>query len=348
MNAKRFIQGRKTKVLLTLFLILLLAYLAIKFIFPGTDPLFSVLSFITHPVLLLIDKFSNIIFHWTGYALTIQNHSILMNGIPVGGFSTQIMYKKVTVFCILILWLTRASIQKRVAFTTIYLVLGFLSASAYNIALAIEITDVSQSSPIMSVVFTLVFICMNTTVLIWYLINRKAWIENRSGSSRIGTLLEKKLPDIIKVVYVYAIILFSLGFFDFDLLISFILGSSQKIAGLLGHDAYIEMNNLIGNNGSVSLARSCLGILTMFLFAAVVYLSGNEKRRGWGFIFIGLIVLIFANIVRIVLVFLHLQKYGDYMLTMDVHDLYNYATYVLVFILWVIWFEFCNRRIAAG
>ena len=77
----------------------------------------------------------------------------------------------------------------------------------------------------------------------------------------------------------------------------------------------------------------------MFLFASVVYFTGNQENRGWRFIIFGLFVLNIANIVRIVLVFIHLQNHGDYLLATDVHDLYNYATYTIVFILWVIWFE---------
>jgi exosortase/archaeosortase family protein len=339
MNLKSFIHGRKANVFLALFLILLLAYLAVKFIFPGTDPLISILSFFTNPVLLLVEKFSSIILRWTGSALTIRDHSISLNGIPVDGFTTQIMYKKATLFFMLVIWLTRASTQKKIFFTAIYLVLGFLSASAYNIAGAFSITGDTTNASIISTTHCIVFLCMNTILLIWYLINNKSWSANPSGVKYFPDLLERKLPDIIKIIYVYIIVLFSLGYFDFSLLIDFILKSSQRIVGLLGYHAVVEDTLLLGDNGSISMYRTCLGIMTMFLFAALVYLTGSRHKRGWGFIIIGLFILNLANIARIVLVFIHLQKHGDYLLALDVHDLYNYATYVIVFILWVIWFE---------
>jgi hypothetical protein len=40
-----------------------------------------------------------------------------------------------------------------------------------------------------------------------------------------------------------------------------------------------------------------------------------------------------------VLLFIHIQKNGNYELAMDVHDMYNYIIYIIVFGLWVIWFE---------
>jgi exosortase/archaeosortase family protein len=338
MNLKRFIHDRKANVFLALILILLFAYLAVKYIFPGTDPLVSILSFITNPVLLLVEKFSNIILRWIESPLTIQNHSVLLNGSQIDGFTTQIMYKKVTFFYILLLWLTRASTMRKICFTGIYVVVSFLAASFYNVAGAYLIAGDSIPS-IISNTHSIVFFCMNTALLFWYLINKKSWSANPSGISGFVDLLERKLPDIIKIIYVYIIVLFSLGYFDFSLLIDFILGSSQRIVGLLGYYAVVKDTLLIGDNGSISMYRTCLGIMTMFLFAALVYLTGSKNKRGWGFIIIGLFILNLANIARIVLVFIHLQKHGDYLLAMDIHDLYNYATYFIVFILWVIWFE---------
>lgn len=320
-------------------IVLLVAYFFLSFLFPGRNPINLLLSHIAYPLLILVEHFANYIFIWTGSALSIHDQQLILNELPVNEFTIKIMYKKIILFFIITLWLTRSSTRNRIIFSAIYLILGFLSTTAYNVALAFEITDSSQPSFALSIAFTLVFICLNTTMLIWYLINRKAWVENLSGSKGIGNLLEKKLPDILKVVYVYAMVLFSLGYFDFDLLIGIILRSSHSIVEMLGYHAFIEDNMLIGENGSVSLYRTCLGIMTMFLFAAVVYITGNEKKKGWIFLAIGVLVLNIANIMRITLVFLHLQKHGDYMLTMDIHDLYNYATYFIVFILWVIWFE---------
>ena len=54
---------------------------------------------------------------------------------------------------------------------------------------------------------------------------------------------------------------------------------------------------------------------------------------------VGILFLNLVNIIRFVLLFVHIQKYGGYELTIDLHDLYNYVTYTLVFLMWVFWFE---------
>jgi exosortase/archaeosortase family protein len=78
----------------------------------------------------------------------------------------------------------------------------------------------------------------------------------------------------------------------------------------------------------------------MLLFAAIVFLTGSTtKTVRWSYILFGLLLINFANILRFVFLFIHLERHGSYMLAMDVHDMYNYIIYAIVFILWVIWFE---------
>jgi exosortase/archaeosortase family protein len=140
-------------------------------------------------------------------------------------------------------------------------------------------------------------------------------------------------------LYVYSIVLFSLGYFDFSLYTDFLLKSSKGILGLLGYDAVMEPSLLIGKNGTIFIENGCMGFKTMFLFAALVYLTGNKHKRGWDHIIFGLLILNFLNILRIVLLFIHIQKHGDYVLATDHHELYKYIFYFIVFVLWVIWFE---------
>jgi exosortase/archaeosortase family protein len=344
MKLKDILHNRKNHIIFASLLILLLVYLAIRIIFPGSFSLTQLLTDITNPYLILVEKFANLILHWTGSSLTIQNHNIWLNGMPVNGFTAQLMYKKFTLFYLLIVWLSNSSILKKSWFTGIYLVISFLAASGYNVAGAYSITSQNSNNSIISTTHSLVFFGMNTILLLWYRVNKGSFSGNSPTVLGITKLLERKLAAIIVVIYAYIFILFSVGYFDFRLLIDFILKSSQIILGALGYDATAEFPILIGNNGSISLYRTCLGIMTMFLFAALVFLTGNKHKRGWGFIIFGLLVLNLANIIRIVLLFIYIQKHGTEF-AMDVHDMYNYITYSLVFILWVIWFEkFMNIR----
>ena len=143
----------------------------------------------------------------------------------------------------------------------------------------------------------------------------------------------RKLPDIIILLLTYIAVMLALEFLDFKLYIKFLLGSSKLVLMAFGYPVSISSNVLAGDYGSVSLAKSCLGLVT-------IYISASNKTKALLYILVGIIILNLINILRIILLFVHLQKYGDYMLTMDSHDIYNYVIYGIIFILWVIWFEF--------
>ncbi len=83
------------------------------------------------------------------------------------------------------------------------------------------------------------------------------------------------------LIFIYICIIikyFVFEFFDFHIWINFLFTSSQKILALSGYEAFVEPNLLIGENGSIYMSRDCLGFQTMFLFAIVVFLTGNKKH----------------------------------------------------------------------
>jgi exosortase/archaeosortase family protein len=141
--------------------------------------------------------------------------------------------------------------------------------------------------------------------------------------------------------YIFIIVYYFLyEIFDYHLWISFLFTASQRILGLFGYTATVEPFYLIGDNGSIFMLKSCIGYQTMLLFAIIVILTGNTNNKiRWIYIISGFLFLNFVNIMRFILLFIHIQKHGDYMLAMDVHDMYNYIIYAIVFLLWIIWFE---------
>ncbi len=334
----KFILSRgKIYILILGVLLFLSIYILTSFTFLGAE-FFSFITLITHPFFLLIENFANLFLHWIGSNIAIQNNSITHNGIVTAGFTSQIMYKKLTFFYIILVWLTKTSNLKKTAFTAVFLITGFLCATAYLITEAFYIVDKTNYSTLFSATSSIVFFLMNTIFLLWYWYHKKSSIVNSSQVSITPKILESKLFDIIKVIYVYAIILFSLSYFDFKIMIDIILKSSSAILGIFGYISSIESNVLSGSYGSISIYRTCLGIMMMFLFASLVYLTGNDHKRSWKYILFGLAVLFISNILRIVMLFIYIQHYGTE-LAIDVHDLFNYITYIIVFILWVVWFE---------
>lgn len=180
------------------------------------------------------------------------------------------------------------------------------------------------------------------TFLVYWLLRFKNEIFTTLNKLKIGTEgLAKKIPQIVIIIYIYGLLNnFILGWFDFIPWINFLFVSSQKILTILGYEAEVYVNYLIGEGGSIYMEKGCLGFGTMALFAAIVYLTSNRKRLVWIYMLAGLIFLNFVNILRFVFLFIHLQKNNGYTLAMEVHDMYNLILYSVVFILWVIWFEF--------
>jgi len=181
---------------------------------------------------------------------------------------------------------------------------------------------------------------MNTILFIWYLDNKKSILDSLSKLPINTKQLDKKIIEIIIIIYVYIIVIqFLYNYFDFNLWVDFLFKSAQKILSLLGYEAVVKPFLLIGGNGSIYMAKYCLGFRTMFLFAWIVYLTGNDNKIRWFYIISGLLFLNVVNIMRFVFLFIHIQKHGGYVLRVDLHDMYNYITYFIVFVLWIIWFE---------
>ena len=101
----------------------------------------------------------------------------------------------------------------------------------------------------------------------------------------------------------------------------------------------IEGQTLFGSNGNLYLAKYCFGLEAMYIFSAFVWLTGDKALRKSIFIISGIVFINLTNIVRLALLFMHIQKYGDYKLSMDLHELFNITIYSLIFLMWVLWIE---------
>jgi exosortase/archaeosortase family protein len=173
---------------------------------------------------------------------------------------------------------------------------------------------------------------------IWY--NRKILMQSQLVKEFNLEFLEEKLPEIFIIMFLYSLFSnFLLGYFQYTAWINFVFNISAWILNYLNYTAWVESHMLIGENGSIYMAKGCLGFNTMLLYASIVYITGKHNIGRWLFIIGGLMLLNISNITRFVLLFIHIQNHGGYVLKMDIHDFYNYIIYAIVFLLWVIWFE---------
>lgn len=332
---------RKTKVFTISVLILLFTYAILRFIIFDSDPVIPFLLSLLDSYLLFNEKFANLLLQWTGSAVTIQTHIILQDGNQLYGFIPEIMYKKVLIIFLLLIWLTQTRTPGKICYSVLLVIISFLFISIYN-AIGAHLADHESDyvSSFLSIPHSVGYLSMFTILFTWYLYNKKSILRSLSKISANEKLLEKRLIDVITIIYIYIIILhFLWNYFEFSLWIDFLFKSSQRILAFFGHNAIVKPFLLIGSSGSIYMAKACLGFKTMFLFASIIYFTRNNNKRWWIFLISGLLFLNFVNILRFVLLFIHIQKHGGYVLAMDLHDMYNYITYIIVFILWLIWFE---------
>jgi exosortase/archaeosortase family protein len=95
--------------------------------------------------------------------------------------------------------------------------------------------------------------------------------------------------------------------------------------------------------GSVSIIWGCTGIKQMFIFAAIMACYfGPWKKKLW-YIPMGCIILTVYNVIRIggivMLIKGHPERFES------LHDgIFRYIYYTIIFLLWVYWEEFINKR----
>ncbi len=264
---------------------------------------------------------------------------VIQNNILVNRFLPELRLKYWMILLLSLVWLTRTSLKDKVRITLLLIFVHFLVNSIYLVVGAKWTGMETHNYSIPTIPLTLGYLSLITIFFVWFRNHKLFWFSKLSKLSINTGFLEN---DFRLLAFIYAIILlkyFVFEFFDFHIWINFLFTTSQKILAISGFESYVEPNILGGSNGSIYMSRDCLGFQTMLLFAVVVYLTGGKNRSRWIYIISGLLFLNFVNIMRFVLIFIHIQKHGGYFLAIEIHDMYNYIIYFLVFILWVIWFE---------
>ena len=316
-------------------------FLVLYYLLSRNHSLVSYLYAINNTYLSIIEKLSNRILSFWGYSVGFSSHKLIVNGIPTDNFIPVTLYKKWIFVLLLIFWVTKTPIRRKITYSAFLLIISFLLVLAHNILGALLASTVNIENNIL-MVCSLTF---GTSVMLvfffkWFSDNKNYFIR-LLRNLRINTyLIEKKYKTIVFLSFLYVILgFFFLETFHYHAWITFLFRSARNILSLLGYNAVVQPLLLIGDNGSIYMEKYCLGFKTMLLFASIVYLTGDNNKSRWAYIILGILFLNIVNILRFVLLFIHIQNNNGYALSIDLHDLYKYITYTIVFVLWVIWFE---------
>jgi len=339
MNTGSLIKNKRKIIIVASLAIIATLIFATKLLLPYSFSSTSVYCLLSEQYLNLSLKLSLSVMNWLGYFSLFPDHVSDVGQTFWIFFAPGIRYKKMVLAIILSIWITKASPKRKSLFTIIVLVIHFLAVSLYNIT-GLSSNPLSDPELVFSVPDTIAAFSLFTCFVVWFRLNRLSIYDQLMGLKIDITGLRTKITALIVITYIYIIInQFVFAYFTFTGWVNFLFIPAQKLLSVMGYNATVDSTYLIGDNGTIYMAKFCLGIKTMYLFASVVYLTGRRNFRRWLYIIGGLLVINFINILRFVLLFIHIQRNGDYALSIDLHLLYNIILYSIIFLLWVFWFE---------
>lgn len=128
-----------------------------------------------------------------------------------------------------------------------------------------------------------------------------------------------------------------------DILADIIMYSSKWILNLFNYHPDVFGRNLKGDNAWIEIRNMCLGTNVMLVYSFFILVFAGHLKRKFVFIINGIVCIILINFIRIVFLYVYLDKNGGiYDGFLNVHDLYNYPVYISVLLLWACYLKKLN------
>lgn len=325
-------------VLAALLILFFLFYIILPGFFFMDESRIPVLSTLIDMYLSLIEGICGVFNKLSGIEVSFDNHQVSYAGYVLSGLVPAIRFKKAIMAFLIIIWITKTFWQRKILFSTMLLMLHLLVNVIY-LNYGMQLASIGNvETTLLIIPETLGFLSLFTVLFFWY---RQYKCQINTSGLRVNSRLFDNELRLWLVACLFIIAYYLLyNLFDYYLWINFLFHVSSKILRVLGYSSIVEPFYLIGKNGSIFMLKSCLGFHTMLLFALFVTLMGNTRAKvRLIYILSGFLFLNLANIIRFIFLFIYIQNNSNYGLAMDVHDMFNYIIYGIVFILWIIWFE---------
>lgn len=344
-------KNSKTILLLSIGILLIISLLIFLFIFDEKKIILLITDTFLNWYLSAAESVANVIIKIMTKGVSIENHEIIFtsysqyfekNRIILENWTEYLLYKKWSAFLLLSFWLVRSSVKKKIKFT-------FLLFFTHFLAVVSGLILVAGIGPLLINPESLSELRPNTIGTIAMVILFAVWVKASKTDIQATLKIIKinfkfsdvKINEILIVFFLYILLLnFFVPYINYYLYIEFLLQATKSMVTVLDYHAEINGPYLSGTNGgTLFMAKWCLGLITMFVFASMVYLTRRDNKTCGIFIFVGIIILHILNIVRLSLLFIFVQNHDDSELIMDHHDIYNIVVYLVIFALWIIWIE---------
>ncbi len=132
------------------------------------------------------------------------------------------------------------------------------------------------------------------------------------------------------------------GLYNIDYILTYgIMKVASMLLSFIGYSTEINNYRLLGENHiSIHMGYPCIGINLMFVFAAfIAFMKGKLYKKIWYIVF-GILTIYLMNIFRITFLYIYLVKNNSHdSFFVDVHDIYSYIVYLIIFFMWVLWIK---------
>lgn len=161
--------------------------------------------------------------------------------------------------------------------------------------------------------------------------------------------ISKKLAkQVFKVGMIFLVFYFSKFVYSFfptldqfikNSLASFLLHISQKILLFLDFDVFIAGRKISNGLTWVGIGDPCIGINISIVFAAFILTTRTHFWAKTLYAIGGILFIFLLNAIRITLLFAYIKEAGSNTEVVHKHhDMYNFAIYLIVIVLWFFWF----------
>jgi len=325
------------------------------FIFPN-ELGFSILGRLSQEYQNLVKEIGNRLFNYIDAGVIIKDQELvffnnssyqLSNYNSLSNWPKALLFRNWSILVMATIWLTGSPIRKKVLFSSLFLITHLISVVSGLYLLGIAGPALYNYKPDFILYPTIAGTFTMFGLLALWLKNSKNEIQRLLQKIKINnTLSDRKINEILIVFFFFLLLRsFIVPFFDFKPYANFLLVATNLIASIFDYNGIIEDVYLTGENGAIFIDKGCMAFVSLFVFAAIVYLTRlkNDKST-WLYIVFGLFALQIINILRLTALFIVVQGENGFVRATKHHEIYNIIIYVIIFVLWVVWFEFFVGR----
>ena len=355
MNLNEILRKKAVKYIIFITGFLSIIYIVLRLTVFETDPVVPLLSRIYRYYLYLPENLTNLIFRAGKGGVLIRDHTFIFE-IQTGyqdayaeflsNWPRYLLYRTWSLLILVIIWGTITSTRKKLIFSMVFILAHIIAVISGLYLLGVTGPAVYEFKPKFFLSPTLIgTLIMYILLATWLLTSKDEILFTIQKSGIKIKLADRKMYEILGLfLFFLALRSFIIPFFEFKPYVNFLLETTRSITVRFGQDGIISGDQLIGENGTLAVSKHCLGFMSMFLFASMVYLTRISNKQTWIYIITGLIFLLILNITRLILLFIMVQGEDGVARATYHHEIYNMVIYVIIFVMWIVWFEFFLRK----